>query len=308
MHALRSCRSLLPRCRSRACSSLSSAVDDTIKSIRTHPLLLQEVLKVGDSDVRHNVLLAAAAEAFQEADEDGDGTISSDEVSRYLSLNRYPKVGAAVTSATGGSEGGAPSGMQLRRHAVLQFLPFVVFGMLDNGIMLLAGSAIEDHLGEMFALSTMMAAGLGNAFSDVIGVGAAGYIEKGAEKVLPDPEFTTEQARSSSASNVRILFQSVGIVIGCLIGVAPLLLMEDEETRRLRKLYESMDKNNDGRVSLGELENALHETGIRFSRSALEKVFAEIDADRSKHLSFQEFKEHSMRWKSFSMMSHQEDP
>ncbi|CAF4344185.1 unnamed protein product, partial [Adineta steineri] len=50
-------------------------------------------------------------------------------------------------------------------------LPYIGFGFVDNFVMLVAGETIETFFGAALCLSTMAAAGLGNAVSDVIGIG-----------------------------------------------------------------------------------------------------------------------------------------
>jgi Ca2+-binding EF-hand superfamily protein len=289
-------------------------VDETIKNLRAHPMLLALVLKQGDESIRQAVLnKELIATAFREADTDGDGTISASEQTAYLKVRRYgnsfseygniptPSTATAAPAAKG-TEDAEPTPLQLRRYSLLQFLPFVVFGILDNGIMVIAGNQIDDMFGVMLGLSTMASAGLGNLISDVVGVRAAGSVEDGAERVLPDPRLTEAQAQNPKVRFVSNYAKIVGISLGCLIGLTPLLFMEDEDTRQLRKLYEAIDTNKDGGVSLGELENTLSTLGssfdVSFSRATIEKIFDEIDSDRSKLLSFDEFKAFAMRWKT----------
>ena len=235
-------------------ASLEKAVASTIENIHAHPTLLREVLASGDERVRHAVLSNTVADAFHEADSDGDGNITRDEQARFIS--RYPSPSPASHSSAPAAEEDPATYVQLRRHALLSFLPFVAFGFLDNVIMIVAGDRIDETFGAAFTLSTMAAAGLGNTLSDVIGVGASGYIEQTAMKVLPGPGLTRTQASSSSARLVGQLAQALGIAVGCILGISPLLVMDDEATRKLKKLYEAMDKDRDGFVSFGELENA----------------------------------------------------
>lgn len=299
----------------RAASNLSAAVDETIKNLRAHPMLLAQVLKQGDESIRQAVLnKELIATAFREADTDGDGTISASEQTAYLKVRRYgnsfseygntPSTATAAPAAKG-TEDAEPTPLQLRRYSLLQFLPFVVFGILDNGIMVIAGNQIDDMFGVMLGLSTMASAGLGNLISDVVGVRAAGSVEDGAERMLPDPRLTEAQAQNPKVRFVSNYAKIVGISLGCLIGLTPLLFMEDEDTRQLRKLYEAIDANKDGGVSLGELENSLSTLGssfdVSFSRATIEKIFDEIDSDRSKLLSFDEFKAFAKRWKTLEI-------
>ena len=223
----------------RAASNLSAAVDETIKNLRAHPMLLALVLKQGDESIRQAVLnKELIATAFREADTDGDGTISASEQTAYLKVRRYgnsfseygniptPSTATAAPAAKG-TEDAEPTPLQLRRYSLLQFLPFVVFGILDNGIMVIAGNQIDDMFGVMLGLSTMASAGLGNLISDVVGVRAAGSVEDGAERMLPDPRLTEAQAQNPKVRFVSNYAKIVGISLGCLIGLTPLLFMED---------------------------------------------------------------------------------
>ena len=53
----------------------------------------------------------------------------------------------------------------------------VGFGFVDNLVMIMAGDAIDHHIGMALGLTTLAAAGLGNAVSDAAGVYLGGYIE-----------------------------------------------------------------------------------------------------------------------------------
>lgn len=76
--------------------------------------------------------------------------------------------------------------------------------------------------------STMACAALGNLFSDVIGVGMAGYIETLAKSLgVKDPLLTSSQLRLSSVRMSISFGCAVGISIGCILGMFPLLLMGD---------------------------------------------------------------------------------
>ena len=43
----------------------------------------------------------------------------------------------------------------------------------------------------------------------------------------------------------------------------------------------------------------VHELGLEFDRASLQRIFSEIDADRTQKLSFDEFKVLMQRWKGF---------
>jgi hypothetical protein len=113
---------------------------------------------------------------------------------------------------------------QVRQLFVFNAIPFVGFGILDNMIMILAGEYIDQSLGAMLSISTMAAAALGNIISDVAGVGLAHYVEIFAGKLgIKHPALTSQQLDSSRARYAVNTARAVGLVIGCLIGMFPLL-------------------------------------------------------------------------------------
>lgn len=137
----------------------------------------------------------------------------------------------------------------LRQH-LLQFLrsavPFVGFGFLDNSIvrttrrpsttlcltrsrhsqMLISGDFIEENIGTVLAISTMASAALGNAVSDVAGIGFSRFIEAFSDRLgLPNPGLTVQQLELRSIARTRALGNVIGVAVGCLLGMAPLLFM-----------------------------------------------------------------------------------
>ncbi|KAH7706012.1 Transmembrane protein 65 [Aphelenchoides avenae] len=117
-----------------------------------------------------------------------------------------------------------PSVAQLKQLFAYNAIPFIGFGILDNMIMILAGEYIDQSLGALLAISTMAAAALGNIISDVAGVGLAHYVEKLAGKLgIRHPVLTAAQLESSRARVTVNLARAFGLVIGCLIGMFPLL-------------------------------------------------------------------------------------
>lgn len=126
-----------------------------------------------------------------------------------------------------------PSTADLRQLAYHNSLPFVGFGFLDNFIMIMAGEYIDMTLGLKLGISTMAAAALGNTISDLLGIGSAWYVESFADKLgAHPPDLTPEQLEMSSSRICGVLGKAVGVVVGCLIGMFPLLFIDttkDEE-------------------------------------------------------------------------------
>lgn len=96
---------------------------------------------------------------------------------------------------------------------------FIVFGFIDNAIMVLAGSTIDTYIGVAFGISTMASAALGNTISDVIGMASGRWIEYELHRVIP-------VVQKGDLSKKQVIFaESVGITVGCLLGMIPLLFL-----------------------------------------------------------------------------------
>lgn len=125
-----------------------------------------------------------------------------------------------------------PTVEQLRKVALHNALPFIGFGFLDNFLMIIAGEYIEFKFGAMFGISTMAAAALGNWISDLAGVQTAHYVEVVTSKFgVKAPALTPEQVDMSSTRWASNMGKAVGISIGCILGMIPLLFYKprDEE-------------------------------------------------------------------------------
>ncbi|XP_065089077.1 transmembrane protein 65 isoform X2 [Ochlerotatus camptorhynchus] len=122
-----------------------------------------------------------------------------------------------------------PATRDLMKLGLVNALPFIGFGFLDNFTMIIAGDYIEHTLGLFMCISTMAAAALGNTFSDVIGIGSAFYVEKLAEMsgVRP-PKLLPIQLEMKCSRRAANLGRVLGITIGCLLGMCPLYFMNEE--------------------------------------------------------------------------------
>jgi len=118
----------------------------------------------------------------------------------------------------------APSWHQLRLLCYQCALPFIGFGFLDNFIMITVGEYIDWTIGVSLGISTMAAAGLGNLISDLAGLGLADRVEAVCLALgIPNPNLSPSQRTHRSSRWMALLGRCVGITIGCLIGMAPLL-------------------------------------------------------------------------------------
>lgn len=140
---------------------------------------------------------------------------------------------------------------QVKGVFLVNSIPFIGFGVLDNMIMILAGEYIDQQLGTILAISTMAAAALGNLISDIAGVGLAHYVEVAVQRVgIKHPVLTSEQLESGKVSAI-IEYRSVyydlqaryttnaaraaGLTVGCLIGMFPLLFFNDGDHEENKK-------------------------------------------------------------------------
>ncbi|XP_033831268.1 transmembrane protein 65 [Periophthalmus magnuspinnatus] len=124
-----------------------------------------------------------------------------------------------------------PTSAQMRYILLHNGIPFVGFGFLDNAIMIAAGTQIELSIGVTLGISTMAAAALGNLVSDLAGLGLAGYVEALVSRLgLQGPDLTPKQADMWQTRLSAHLGKAIGVCIGCILGMFPLLfLSEDDE-------------------------------------------------------------------------------
>ncbi|NXF16410.1 TMM65 protein, partial [Rhodinocichla rosea] len=130
-----------------------------------------------------------------------------------------------------------PSPGQLRHVFFHNALPFVGFGFLDNAIMIAAVSSLFNSLNNLnntFFSSLFLppAAALGNLVSDLAGLGLAGYVEALASRLgLSIPDLTPKQADMWQTRLSAHLGKAIGVTIGCILGMFPLLFFGEEEEK-----------------------------------------------------------------------------
>lgn len=121
-----------------------------------------------------------------------------------------------------------PTTSQLKAIALHNTIPFIGFGFLDNVLMILAGEYIELKFGAILGISTMAAAALGNWFSDLAGVQTVHYIEKISSLYgVKAPALTPQQVDMSSTRWASNMGKAIGVSIGCIIGMFPLIFYKN---------------------------------------------------------------------------------
>ena len=130
---------------------------------------------------------------------------------------------------------------RITQVALAAAIPFFGFGVLDNALMILLGEFIDVTLCVQFGFSTMAAAALGNTFSDAVGVFSGTMVEELAAKYgVEAPKLTRAQETMTVTKNFERIGQLVGICIGCLVGMFPLLFMDHSEARKREKALDEM--------------------------------------------------------------------
>lgn len=126
-----------------------------------------------------------------------------------------------------------PTAAQLRYVLLHNAIPFVGFGFLDNAIMIVAGTQIELSIGVILGISTMAAAALGNLVSDLAGLGLAGYVEALACRLgMQIPDLSPKQADMWQTRVSSHMGKAIGVAIGCIFGMFPLLFFKDDEEKK----------------------------------------------------------------------------
>ena len=175
------------------------------------------------------------------------GTEKAQELAQQLSAEARKELAAlsskqaAIASSSSSKAAGAttvpePSFSDLRLVALQQAIPFVGFGIMDNAILIMAGDAIDTSLGVLLGISTMCAAAIGNIVSDLAGILLGTVIEDFCTKLgLPVPQLSTAQRQLRSVRYSGQFGCAVGIVIGCIIGMFPLLFIDSNRAQKLKQ-------------------------------------------------------------------------
>lgn len=244
------------------CQESDELKNRVVTEITKDPTFLRDVIKM----VRHKdpKLIEATnllADYVIEADRNKDGVVTKEELKLWL--RRQPVLAIEsdvryVPEEANQSESSVTlTSNQIRQHFIKTSIPFVGFGFLDNFIMIISGSEIESYFGLSLGISAMAAAGLGNTLSDIIGLQAGGVIEALSDKLgIVDPDLTKEQMKSKAVRFLTILASIVGITIGCLLGMIPLLFIDTEKEidKVIRTIFDSIDKDKSGKLELHELD------------------------------------------------------
>ena len=119
----------------------------------------------------------------------------------------------------------------------------VGFGFMDNVIMILAGDAMDLTIGVRFGVSTMFAAAIGNCISDIAGVATGGWVEAMSSRLGwgAPPRLSHAQLRLKTVKRATLVGSALGVTLGCLIGMVPLLLLDTAKAGE-RKVDSRVDR------------------------------------------------------------------
>jgi len=198
-------------------------------------------------EVSMNLHGAGLGDKIPKVDTDNDGIVSDTELTKWLeNLSSIGQIGPKY----------APENLtrkQLVQLFLVSGIPFVGFGFLDNAIMIVAGDVIDNSIGVFLGISTLAAAGLGNLISDVAGIGAGGFIEASSKRLgLQDPNLSLKQLASRKVKLVQLLATTVGIIIGCVLGMFPLLFI-DTDDRQIHEVFSLLDADSSGSIDKQEM-------------------------------------------------------
>ncbi|OEH74357.1 GAF domain-containing protein [Cyclospora cayetanensis] len=163
-----------------------------------------------------------------------------------------------------------PSQHQLWLLILAGSIPFIGFGFVDNFVMIIAGDMFDTTLCVSLGLSTMAAAALGNWLSDLLGIWMGSWIEAFTTKLkgIPRPNLTKEQLELPISRRYYYLGSAIGISLGCLLGMIPLLFLDTKEGARLKT---QKDEENFIFIDLmQELEDYMQAAKVVFYRVDLE--------------------------------------
>lgn len=191
-----------------------------------NPRKAAEIMQKLPEDSRRAVALSWALteleDEFHKADQDRDGKLTFYEFQKWV--KRVIEEGQNRDAAT------RPTTRQLIFVFISTTIPYIGFGMVDNGLMVIFGDQIDATLGVMFGASMLASAALGNAISNIFGMLLHGTITRFATKLgLPNPNLTLAQRKLPVVHSWTTAGSTVGVFVGCLLGMLPLLVMDQKK-------------------------------------------------------------------------------
>jgi tRNA-specific adenosine deaminase 1 len=207
-------------------SSTSSAPDKKSKHNNEIGSVAKEISALFNLDARKGMEIAQSLSAS-----------TRNELSQLNKTLSQRVSSSSSTTSTRTTVTQEPNYHELRLHALTCGIPFIGFGIMDNAILIWAGDQIDTHLGVLFGISTLCAAAIGNIISDIAGVGLGGVIEDfcATKLRMPKVNFTNAQRSLRSVRFAGQLGNMIGLTIGCIIGMFPLLYIDSDHVQHMKK-------------------------------------------------------------------------
>jgi len=217
----------------------TQSLERAASKLMRRPDKAAEIMEKMPPEERRRVALAWAMteleEEFVKADKDKDGKLTYAEFKAWAFK--------AIETGPKRDTHEEPARKQLVYVAAAAVVPFMGFGMVDNGLMVIFGDVIDGTFGTMFGCSMLACAALGNAVSNIFGMVFHGTIHRWSEKLgLPDPHLSLQQRKLPSVHNWSTLGSTVGVFTGCLLGMTPLLFM-DQTAKEEQRAHAKHDHN-----------------------------------------------------------------
>eukprot|EP00796_Vickermania_ingenoplastis_P006621 gene6621-4741_t len=271
--------------------------------LENDPRILMEVVNNLHPESRRRLVVAggamewfgaeSAAQEIERADVDKDREISPKDfdhwfenaLKRKLDQQKTVKLKdpALVESSS------SPPFRTLVLIAVEAGLPFVGFGFLDNAAMILAGDAIDGTLGFYLNCSVLASAAMGNVCSGLLGMQVHGLIERSVGRLCHfHPVLTEEHMRHPSVFYAGHVGGTLGILIGLLLGMLPLLFIDTDPNEKADyAIFQKLDHNSSGSIELPEFVKCLEALGLRDCHSRANHLLEKYGD--GKELNFEQF-------------------
>jgi len=180
-------------------------------------------------------------DAMQEDDHFFQRLVSSLPMQSQAELIRHAQkqLSEGADMATG------PQFVQYLRLALLNGVPMIGFGFVDNFVLIILGDYLDGHLSYHLGLSTLFAAGLANLGSDVMGLTVGGFMEKMGHMLgIKHHGLTVVQLRTWKSWFFKYTGMVVGVSIGCVVGMFPLMYPEKYRLWESRQQIEEKQKES----------------------------------------------------------------